>query len=155
MGSLSGPKQGGAWCPSFLYPSDSCRSLVPPFGRDGSRIERGTLPLYLVGLPEAVQKDSVRPFPHACLMPFLQASPASHPDPQPISWSSISQGMPLFSTKTMPVRAARSLMRGLPPWGFGASGGRSGSIVSHSSSVTSSLAMFSCYPLHGFVRLTY
>jgi len=51
------------------------------------------------------------------------------PDPQPISFGSISQGIPLFSTKTMPVRAARSSMRGLPPWGFGGSGGRSGSTV--------------------------
>jgi hypothetical protein len=76
------------------------------------------------------------------------------PDPQPISFGSISQGIPLFSTKTMPVRAARSSMRGLPPWGFGGSGGRSGSMVSHSSSVTSSLAIFSCYPANGFVRLT-
>jgi hypothetical protein len=76
------------------------------------------------------------------------------PEPQPISWGSISQGMPLFSTKTMPVSAARSSMRGLPPRGFGASGGRSGSMVSHSSSVTSSLAIFSCYPLTRFVRLT-
>jgi len=75
------------------------------------------------------------------------------PDPQPISFGSISQGIPLFSTKTMPVRAARSSMRGLPPWGFGGSGGRSGSMVSHSSSVTSSLAMFSCYPVDSFVRL--
>ena len=76
------------------------------------------------------------------------------PDPQPISWGSISQGIPLFSTKTMPVKAARSSMRGLPPWGLDGSGGRSGSIVSHSSSVTSSLAIFSCYPVNGFVRLT-
>ncbi len=44
------------------------------------------------------------------------------PEPQPISWGSISQGIPLFSTNTMPVRAARSSMRGLPPWGFGGSG---------------------------------
>ena len=76
------------------------------------------------------------------------------PDPQPISWGSISQGMPLFSTKTIPVRAARSSMRGLPPWGFGDSGGRSGSMVSHSSLVTSSLAMPSGYPVNGFVRHT-
>ena len=76
------------------------------------------------------------------------------PDPHAISWGSISQGMPLFRTKTMPVRAARLSMRGLPPWGFGGSGGRSGSTVSHSSSVTSSLAMFSGYPVNGFVRLT-
>ena len=76
------------------------------------------------------------------------------PEPQPISFGSISQGIPLFSTKTIPVRAARSSMRGLPPWGFGSSGGRSGAIVSHNSSVTSSLAMFPCYPVNGFVRLT-
>src|SRR5215207_4072926 len=76
------------------------------------------------------------------------------PDPQPISFGSISQGIPLLRTNTMPVRAARSSMRGLPPWGFGGSGGRSASMVSHSSSVTSSLAMFSCYPVNGFVRLT-
>jgi hypothetical protein len=76
------------------------------------------------------------------------------PEPQPISWGSISQGMPLLSTKMMPVSAARLSMRGLPPWGFGGSGGRSGSMVSHSSSVTSSLAMFSAYPVNGFVRLT-
>jgi hypothetical protein len=76
------------------------------------------------------------------------------PDPQPISFGSISQGMPLLRTKTMPVRAARSSMRGLPPWGFGGSGGRSGWMVSHISSVTSSLAMYSAYPINGFVRLT-
>src|SRR5215210_7995536 len=76
------------------------------------------------------------------------------PEPQPISFGSISQGRPLFSTKTMPVKAARSSMRGLPPWGFGGTGGRSLSMVSHSSSVTSSLAMFSSYPPNGFVRLT-
>jgi len=76
------------------------------------------------------------------------------PEPQPISWGSISQGMPLFRTKTIPVRAARLSMRGLPPWGFGGSGGRSVSMVSHSWSVTSSLAMLSAYPGNGFVRLT-
>src|SRR5215212_7649684 len=42
------------------------------------------------------------------------------PEPQPISWGSISQGMPLFSTNSMPVSAARSSTRGLPPLGLGA-----------------------------------
>jgi len=68
------------------------------------------------------------------------------PEPQPISWGSISQGMPLFSTKMMPVRAARSFTRGLPPSVLGGSGGNSGSTISQSSSVTNSLAMFSTYP---------
>ena len=90
-----------------------------------------------------------------CIDQFLVGwHPIDISEPQPISWGSISQGIPLFSTKTMPVRAARLSMRGLPPWGLGGSGGRSGSMVSHSSSATSSLAMFSCYPLNGFVRLT-
>src|SRR5215218_3017038 len=63
------------------------------------------------------------------------------PDPHPISWGNISQGMPLFRTKTMPVRAARSSMRGLPPLGLGGSSGNSGSMISQSSSDTSSLLM--------------
>jgi len=63
------------------------------------------------------------------------------PEPQPISLGSISQGMPLFRTKTMPVRAARSSMRGLPPVGLGGSSGNSGSMISQSSSDTSSLLM--------------
>jgi hypothetical protein len=43
-------------------------------------------------------------------------------------------------------------MRGLPPLGFGGSSGKSGSITSHSSSLTSFLAMMSPYPTPGFVR---
>lgn len=39
----------------------------------------------------------------------------------------------------MPVRAARSSIRGLPPLGLGGPWGNSGSITSHRSSVTSSL----------------
>jgi hypothetical protein len=62
--------------------------------------------------------------------------------------------MPLFKTNKMPVRAARSSMRGLPPLGLGVSSGNSGSTTSHSSSVTSSLAMPSSYPPPGFVRRT-
>ena len=61
------------------------------------------------------------------------------PLPQPISWGSISQGRPLRSTKMMPVRAERSGTRGRPPLGLGCSRGRSGSTISHSSSVTSGL----------------
>jgi hypothetical protein len=38
--------------------------------------------------------------------------------PQPISWGSISQGMPLLRTKRMPVRAARSGTGGRPPFGL-------------------------------------
>jgi hypothetical protein len=61
------------------------------------------------------------------------------PLPQPISWGSISQGMPLLSTKMMPVKAARSGTRGRPPFSLGGSGGNSGSMISHSASLTNGL----------------
>ena len=62
------------------------------------------------------------------------------PEPQPISWGSISQGMPERSTNKMPVRAARSGTRGRPPFGLGGSGGSSGSITAQRSSGRRGLA---------------
>ena len=61
------------------------------------------------------------------------------PLPQPISWGNISQGMPLLSTKMMPVKAARSGTRGRPPVGLGGSGGSSGAMISHRASLTNGL----------------
>jgi hypothetical protein len=63
------------------------------------------------------------------------------PEPQPISWGSISHGMPERRTNRMPVRAARSGTRGRPPLGLGGSGGRSGSITAHRSSGRRGLLM--------------
>lgn len=70
------------------------------------------------------------------------------PEPHPISWGSISQGIPVLSTKTMPVKTLR-VSKGLRP-GYrnrlGLGGGKSGSIRFHSSSSTRGLAM--CTPPH-------
>lgn len=63
------------------------------------------------------------------------------PDPQPISWGSISKGMPVLSTNKMPVRAARSGSGGRPPLGLGGTGGKSGSMMVQSSSETRGVAM--------------
>jgi hypothetical protein len=63
------------------------------------------------------------------------------PDPQPSSAGSISQGMPLLSTKMIPVKQARSGTRGRPPFGFDCSFGSNGSTMAHSSSLTSGLLM--------------
>jgi hypothetical protein len=71
------------------------------------------------------------------------------PDPQPISLGSISQGMPDLSTNTMPLSAARSSMRGRPPFGLGGSFGKSGSTTTHSSSVTSGFGMVPSIPDRG------
>jgi hypothetical protein len=75
------------------------------------------------------------------------------PLPQPISSGSISHGMPDLRTKMIPVKAARSGTRGRPPFGFGGSGGSSGSMISHNSSETSGLAIMP-HPstAHGFER---
>jgi hypothetical protein len=58
------------------------------------------------------------------------------PQPQPSSAGRYSQGMPVLSTNRMPVRHARSEIRGRPPLGLGGSGGSSGSMTDHSSSGT-------------------
>jgi hypothetical protein len=63
------------------------------------------------------------------------------PLPQPISWGSSSHGIPVLSTKRIPVKAARCPMQGRPPFGFGVCGGNSGSSVAHNSSDISSRAI--------------
>ena len=63
------------------------------------------------------------------------------PEPQPISWGSISQGMPERSTNRMPVSAARLATRGRPPLGLGGSAGSKGWTMDQSSSLTSALFM--------------
>lgn len=73
------------------------------------------------------------------------------PEPQPISLGRYSQGMPVFKTNRMPVRAARSSTRGRPPLGLGRSGGSNGRMTAHNSSVTRGFAMPKAYPGNGFV----
>jgi len=63
------------------------------------------------------------------------------PDPQPSSFGNICHGIPLRSTKRMPVTHARSGTRGRPPFGRGGEGGRSGSIRFHSASGNSTAAI--------------
>lgn len=72
------------------------------------------------------------------------------PLPQPISWGKNSHWMPVLSTNTMPVSAARSVTRGRPPFGFGGSGGKSGAITAQRSSGTSGCAMPRLYQLVRF-----
>jgi hypothetical protein len=69
------------------------------------------------------------------------------PEPHPISWGSICHGMPLLKTKRIPASAFR-LSTGLRPGNrkrLGFCSGSNGSMASHISSGTSSLAM--CGPL--------
>jgi hypothetical protein len=63
------------------------------------------------------------------------------PEPQPNSFGSIRQGLPLRSTNMMPERHFRSARYGRPPRGLGKGGGRRNSINSHNVSGTSSVGM--------------
>ena len=58
------------------------------------------------------------------------------PDPHPISSGSISHWMPVRSTNRIPVSAARSDTRGLPPRGRGGTTGNNGSMIDHRASET-------------------
>jgi len=63
------------------------------------------------------------------------------PDPAPSSLGRYSQGMPVRSTNRIPVSAFRLGTGGRPPLGFGFGGGKNGWMRSHSSSVSSGLAI--------------
>ncbi len=63
------------------------------------------------------------------------------PEPQPISRGSNSHGVPERSTNRIPVSAARSEIRGRPPFGLARSGGSSGAISAHRPSGRSGLAI--------------
>ena len=78
------------------------------------------------------------------------------PLPHPISRGRYSHGVPVLRMNRMPVRQALSPTLGRPPLGFGGSGGICGFISSHSSSVSSGLAiiMFSITSIyHCFLML--
>ena len=64
------------------------------------------------------------------------------PEPQPISFGRDCQGMPVLSTKMMPVKALRSSTGGLPPLGRGGRWGMTGSMSFHNCSSISGLAMW-------------
>jgi hypothetical protein len=54
--------------------------------------------------------------------------------------------MPDFKTKTIPVKAARSVMlRGRPPLSLGGSDGKRGAMISHSLSLISGVLMLPIY----------
>jgi len=64
------------------------------------------------------------------------------PEPQPISWGSISHGMPDRSTKRMPVKHARSGKGLRPVWHvLRVRTGMCGSMIAHNPSETSGVAM--------------
>lgn len=69
------------------------------------------------------------------------------PLPQPSSWGSSSQGIPVRSTNKIPVKAARSGIRGLPPFDLEGSGGRRGWITCQSSSEIIDLAIHQSYQI--------
>ena len=95
-------------------------------GRHAGAVQRAPAPVDLAGPAE----PSSSVWWNACQTPACCQSRSRRqqviPQPQPISCGSISQGMPLLSTKRMPVSAARSSTGGRPPFGRGGRGGSRG-----------------------------
>src|SRR5215216_1287992 len=48
----------------------------PLFSRDGCRVQRGALPLYLVGFSETVKQNLQKALPYTRLLPLIEAPPA-------------------------------------------------------------------------------
>src|SRR3712207_371822 len=64
----------------------------PPGGGYARRVQRRPLPVDLLGLAQPIRQDSMQLFPHACLVPFLETTPAGHARAaSPISWGNISK----------------------------------------------------------------
>ena len=116
-----------------------------------------------VALSSAARRQSI--WPAACSRSSSRRCKAAHtpaacqsrkrrqhdmPQPQPISCGRYSHGMPVLSTKMMPLSAARSGIGGRPPLGFGRSGGSSGVIAAQRSSGTRGRAMHRPTPQQGF-----
>jgi len=68
------------------------------------------------------------------------------PLPHPISWGNSSQGIPVRSTKIMPVSALRSGTRGRPPFGLAFSAGSTGCMICHSLSGSRGFAIAPIVP---------
>ena len=108
-----------------------CRSThaLIPFRPNKRAVQRSPTPVDLLCGLQVFQKHPVQRHPDLGLAPVAHASPAAHARPAAISAGSISHGRPDLSTNRMPVSAARSGRRGLPPFGLGGSGGGSGVIA--------------------------
>lgn len=65
-----------------------------------------------------------------------QPAPARDATPQPIPSGNISHWMPVRRTNRIPLSAARSGPRGVPPRGHGGTTGSSGSMINHRASET-------------------
>jgi hypothetical protein len=156
-GHPGGRAQRGALSPVYLCPSGSLRSFGPPGGGNARRVQGRPLPVDLDRLvPRRSSRASCGVGPtHPPRATLIEAPPAeviAEPHPTSTEGASARQWRALEHEEDAGHKAARSSRRGLPPLGLGGSSGNRGSITSHSSSVTSGLAISLPYPLPGFVR---
>ena len=143
----SGVKSDGVTAPSFTVNSNWRVTTTVPSGAKTGKISITTTgaPTYthslrpvdpgIAGEPiQQCEMDQV-PMPASCQS--RKRLQQVMPEPKPNSWGNISQRTPLRRTNTMPLRQARSGIRGRPPFGFRLGDGKRGSIRSHSSSGSS------------------
>ncbi len=122
-GRRLGSPQGGASSPACLYPSDSGRFSSPPLAgmlAESSEARNRSIRSASPGCSRSTRCHRYYT-PPSCYS--LRRCQQVESEPQPAYLGSISQGMPLFTTKVRPVSAALFDTRRLPPLALGDSGG--------------------------------
>jgi len=102
----------------------SARVLATRRGGYAGSVNASSIPHDLVVLAQPSKNCLVDALPNAGLHPLVKPTPTSHATAAAEFARQISHGIPVFRTKRIPVRVARSLMRGLPPFGDGRRVGR-------------------------------
>jgi hypothetical protein len=135
-GSLAHRPPDGASRPPGRDPSDSARSLRPPFCRPAGRVETGPRPIDLAGIAQALEQDALEAGPDAAWCQSRRRRQQVLPLPHPSSARRSDHGQPLRRMKSMPASAFRSGVRGRPPRAWDGGGGSRGATTAHSSSGT-------------------
>jgi len=108
----------------------------PPFGAGTLEASmRNFFQSICSSLPSSLRKVSWSFFQIPSLCHVASRRHALIPEPQPISWGKSSQGIPVFRTNTIAVKASRLGIGGRPFEPLGLSGGSNGSTFFHISSL--------------------
>ena len=113
----------------------------PPFGGHARAVHASPAPVDGIGPAQPVEQDAMQPVPDAGGLPLAQPPPARHPRPATHLRGQHLPGDAALQHKQDATQRRPMRQRWPPPFGFGRSGGSSGSITAHRSSDTRSLAI--------------
>ena len=95
----------------------SARLLATCTGRCTGSVNASSIPHDLVVLAQPSKNCLVDALPDASFHPFVEPAPTSHATAGAEFAQQVFQAIPVLSTNRMPVKVARALSRGRPPFG--------------------------------------